>query len=78
MQRTVDYRGFEIDVELVPSSEDMFDAWFRILGPTPTQGVAAPGLRIKVRGGPFSRRWAYFVAEIAGQASIDVILGPDD
>jgi hypothetical protein len=30
------------------------------------------------RGGPFSRRWAYFVAEIAGQAAIDVILGPEE
>ncbi|MDQ0621947.1 hypothetical protein QFZ39_001157 [Paraburkholderia graminis] len=78
MPRTVKYRGFEIDVDLVPTSEDMFDAWFRIQGPTPIPGVAALGLRIKVPGGPFSRRWAYFVAEVAGQASIDVILGPDD
>jgi hypothetical protein len=78
MQRTVGYRGFEIDVGLVPTSEDMFDAWFRLQGPTHARGVAAPGLRIKVSGGPFSRRWAYFVAEIAGQASIDVILGPVD
>ena len=78
MQRTVNYRGFEIDVDLVPTSEDMFDAWFRVQRPTPAPGVAAPGLRIKVRGGPFSRRWAYFVAEIAGQASIDVIFGSDD
>ena len=78
MQRKVNYRGFEIDVDLVPTSEDMFDTWFRIQGPTHARGVVALGLRIKVRGGPFSRRWAYFVAEIAGQASIDVILGPDD
>jgi hypothetical protein len=78
MQRTVKYRGFEIYVDLAPTSEDMFDAWFRIEGPTHDRGVAAPGLRIKVRGGPFSSRWAYFVAEIAGQASIDVILGPGE
>jgi hypothetical protein len=78
MQRTVNYRGFEIDVDLVPTSKDMFDAWFRIEGPARVPGVAALGQRIKVRGGPFSRRWAYFVAEIAGQASIDVILGPGE
>jgi hypothetical protein len=78
MQRTVNYRGFEIDVDLVPTSKDMFDAWFRIEGPSHVPGVAALGQRIKVRGGPFSRRWAYFVAEIAGQASIDVILGPGE
>jgi len=40
--------------------------------------VAKPGQRIKVRGGPFSHRWAYFVAQIAGQAAIDVILGPGE
>ncbi|PRZ53031.1 hypothetical protein BX589_112204 [Paraburkholderia fungorum] len=78
MQRTLNYRGFKIDVDLVPTSKDMFDAWFRIDGPAQAPAVAAPGQRIEVRGGPFSRRWAYFVAEIAGQASIDVILGPDE
>ncbi|MFM0392607.1 hypothetical protein [Paraburkholderia phytofirmans] len=78
MQRTVKYRGCEIHVELVPTSEDMFDTWFRIEGPAHDRGVAAAGQRIKVRGGPFSSRWAYFVAEIAGQASIDVILGPGE
>jgi len=76
MQRTVEYRGFEIHVDLLPTSKDMFDVWFRIEGPIRPQGVAALGERIKVRGGPFSRRWAYLVAEIAGQAAIDVILGP--
>ena len=78
MQRTLKYRGFEICVDLVPTSKDMFDACLRIEGQTHTSGVAAPGQRIKVRGGPFSRRWAYFVAEIAGQASVDVILGPNE
>ena len=54
----------------------MFDVWFRIEAPIKPPGVAALGERIKIRGGPFSRRWAYLVAEIAGQAAIDVILGP--
>lgn len=49
---------------------------FRIEGPIRPPGVAAFGERIKIRGGPFSRRWAYLVAEIAGQAAVDVILGP--
>ena len=78
MQRTVEYRGFEIQVDLLPTSKDMFDVWFRIEGPVKPPGVAALGERIKIRGGPFSRRWAYFVAEIAGQAAIDVILGPEE
>jgi hypothetical protein len=75
MQRMVEYRGFEIHVELVSTSKDMFDVWFRIEGVNKPVGVAAIGERIKVRGGPLSRRWAYFVAEIVGQAAIDVILG---
>ncbi|CAN0619007.1 protein of unknown function [Burkholderia multivorans] len=56
----------------------MFDVWIRIDGPVKPPGVAALGERIKVRGGPFSRRWAYLVAEIAGWAAIDVILGSAD
>jgi hypothetical protein len=54
----------------------MFDVWFRIEGPIKPPGVAAFGERIKIRGGPFSRRPAYLVAEIVGQAAVDVILGP--
>jgi hypothetical protein len=30
MQRTLNYRGFEICVDLVPTSEDMFDAWLAL------------------------------------------------
>jgi hypothetical protein len=78
MQRTVGYRGFGIHMDLLSTSPDMFDVWFRIEGPIKPAGVAALGERIKIRGGPFSRRWAYLVAEIAGQAAIDVILGPAD
>jgi hypothetical protein len=76
MQRMVKYRGFEIHVDLQPTSTDMFDVWFRIDGSIETPGVLALGERIKIRGGSFSRRWAYLVAEIAGQAAVDVILGP--
>jgi hypothetical protein len=54
MQRTVEYRGFEIHVDLLSTSEDMFDVWFRIEGPIKPPGVAALGERIKIRGGPFS------------------------
>ncbi|MFM0140873.1 hypothetical protein [Caballeronia grimmiae] len=76
MQRTVEYRGFIIHIDLLSTSTDMFDVWFRIEGAIKPPGVAALGERIKIRGGPFSRRWAYFIAEIAGQAAIDVVLGP--
>lgn len=75
MERTIAYRGFEIYVELKSITPDMFDVWFRVDGPIKPAGVVALGTPIKVRNGPFSRRWAYLVAEIAGQAAIDVILG---
>ncbi|KJK21122.1 hypothetical protein UB46_28965 [Burkholderiaceae bacterium 16] len=75
MNRITEYRGFEIHVSLVTTSEDMFDVWFQIEGPVKPPGVAAIGKRIKVHGGPFSRRWAHLVAEVAGRAAVDVILG---
>lgn len=75
VQRTVEYRGFKIQIDLLSTSTDMFDVWFRIEGSIKPPGVAALGERIKIRGGPFSRRWAYLIAEIAGQAAIDVVLG---
>ncbi|QHE92817.1 hypothetical protein PI93_013965 [Pandoraea fibrosis] len=78
MERTIAYRGFEISVKLEPSAKDMFDAWFRVDGPKVPTGVLALGTPIMVRNGPFSRRWAYLVAEIAGQAAIDVILGANE
>jgi hypothetical protein len=56
----------------------MFEPWFRIDGSTQDPGAAAFGTLIKVRGGPYSRRWAYLVAEIAGQAPVDLILGPEE
>ncbi|MGT2428973.1 hypothetical protein ACU4GI_34780 [Cupriavidus basilensis] len=75
MERITKYRGFEIHVDLVNTSEDMFDAWFSISGPFRPPGVAAIGERIKLHGGPFSRRWAHLIAELAGRAAIDVMLG---
>jgi hypothetical protein len=78
MQREIEYRGFDIHLELMASSKDMFDAYFRIEGPVHPAGVAALGRRIHVLHGPFSFRWANLVAEIAGRAAIDVILGPEE
>lgn len=75
MHRVTEYRGFEIEVGLVSTSEDMFDTWFCISGPFRPPSVAAIGERIKVHGGPFSRRWAHLAGELAGRAAIDVILG---
>lgn len=77
MRRTIAYRGFEIHVELIPSADaDTFDVTFQIQGGTNLEVLGARGGRIPLRNGPFTERWAYLVAEIAGQAAIDVLLGP--
>lgn len=33
MTRTTEYRGYQIHMELVGASKDMFDLWFCIEGP---------------------------------------------
>jgi hypothetical protein len=78
VQRAVEYRGFEIQIDLLSTSTDMFDVWFRIEASIKPRGAAALGERVKIGGGRFSRRWAYLVAEIARQAAIDAVLGPTD
>ncbi|WP_425219664.1 hypothetical protein [Ralstonia solanacearum] len=78
MTHTTEYRGYDIHMELVGTSKDMFDLWFCIEGPIQPPGIAAIGKRIKVHGGPFSRRWAHLIGELAGRAAIDVILGVED
>lgn len=40
MDWLTEYRGFEIRVALVNTSEDMFDAWFQIEGPMRPPGVS--------------------------------------
>lgn len=55
----------------------MFDVWFQIESPMKLPGAAAIGKRIKGHGGR-SRRWAYLVAEVAGRAAVDVILGVEE
>jgi hypothetical protein len=78
MHRLIAYRGFEIDVELTPAAEDTFDVTFQIKGGTNLGVLGARGGRIPLRNGPFTERWAYLVGEIAGQAAVDVLLGPID
>jgi hypothetical protein len=78
MERVTEYRGFDIHVDVQKVSTDMFNVWFQIEGPMSPPGVAAIGKRIKVFGGPYTQRWAYLVAELAGRAAVDVILGTED
>jgi hypothetical protein len=76
MQRMITYRGFEIHVELTPAAKDMFDVTVQIKGGENLEVLGARGGRIPLRNGPFTERWAYLIGEIAGQAAIDVLLGP--
>ena len=78
LRRTIAYRGFDIHVELTASADETFDVTFQIQGGTNLEVLRAQGGRIPLRNGPFTERWAYLVAEIAGQAAIDVLLGPVD
>ena len=76
MYRMIAYRGFEIHVELSQSAEDLYNVTVQIKGGHNLGIVGQRGARIPLRNGPFTRRWAYLIAEIAGQAAIDVLLGP--
>jgi hypothetical protein len=72
------YRGFEIHVELTSATQDTFDVTFQIKGGANLEVLGARGNRVELRNGPFTERWAYLIAEIAGQAAIDLLLGPVD
>jgi hypothetical protein len=74
MYRMILYRGFEIHVELT-SAEDLYEVSFQVKG---GEQLVIPGGRsgrVPLRNGPFTWRWAYLIAEIAGQAAIDLLLG---
>jgi hypothetical protein len=75
MYRMIPYRGFEIHVTLTLSAEDMYEVTMQIKGGI-NFGIIGDGANaIQLRHGPFTRRWAYLVAEVAGQTAIDVLLG---
>lgn len=78
MHRAITYRGFEIHVELIPSAEDLYEVTFQIKGGPSLSVIGDPGRRVLLRHGPYTRRWAYLIAEVAGQAAIDLLRGPED
>ncbi|QYD67887.1 hypothetical protein KZJ38_16395 [Paraburkholderia edwinii] len=75
MYRMIPYREFEIHVTLTPSAKDMYEVTMQIKGGANFAIIGESGNAIQLRHGPFTRRWAYLVAEVAGQAAIDVLLG---
>ncbi|WP_175946350.1 hypothetical protein [Caballeronia sp. BCC1704] len=78
MFRIIEYRGFKIHVTLAPASEDFYDVSFQIFGGSNLSVVGASGHRVSLRNGPFTQRWSYLIAECAGQAAIDLLIGPPD
>ncbi|MFM0520396.1 MULTISPECIES: hypothetical protein [Caballeronia] len=78
MFRIIPYRGFEIHVTLAASSEDLYDVSFQIFGGSNLSVLGAAGRRIPLHNGPFTSPWSYLIAECAGQAAIDLLIGPPD
>ncbi|WP_233888530.1 hypothetical protein [Paraburkholderia flagellata] len=76
MNRVIPYRGFEIHVALALVAEDMYSVTFQITGHNISR-TGLDGAIIPVRHGPFTQRWAYLTAEIAGQDAVDVLIGPE-
>lgn len=75
MYRMIAYRGFEIHVELSQSGVDLYDVTFQIKGGENLRVVGEHGGKISLHNGPYTRRWAYLIAEVAGRAAIDVLRG---
>jgi transposase-like protein len=65
MQRTVEYRSFEIHVDLMSTSKDMFNVWFRIEGPTALNCTPKVGHR--------SNLWGVFHGEHSEQLKLKVV-----
>ena len=54
MRRTIEYRGFEIQVELIPAADEVaFDVTFQLKGAINLGVLGARGGRIRLRNGPF-------------------------
>jgi hypothetical protein len=75
MDRMIPYRGFEIHVTLTSAAEDLYDVTMQIKGSHKLGIIGESGDAVRLRNGPFTQRWAYLIAEVAGQAAIDVLLG---
>jgi hypothetical protein len=52
----------------------MYDVTFQIKGSSNLGVLGRAGHRIQIHNGPFTRRWAYLIAESAGQAAVDALL----
>nr|WP_224013686.1 hypothetical protein [Paraburkholderia tropica] len=76
MNRVIRYRSFEIHVQLTEVDQDMYGVTFQIKGHNVGR-MSTDGAVVTVRHGPFTMRWAYLIAEIAGQAAIDILIGPE-
>lgn len=78
MYRVFTYRGFEIHVNLTEACDGMYDATFQIKGGDNARVVEELGTKTNLRNGPFTSKRAFLVAQGAGQATIDAVVGDDD
>ncbi|MCP3727703.1 hypothetical protein M3I53_32050 [Paraburkholderia sp. CNPSo 3272] len=77
MHRVFSHRGFEIHVRLTEASRGLYDATFWITGNENPGVVEELGAETKLRKGPLTLERALEIAEKAGQAAIDAVLGED-
>ncbi|SAK84249.1 hypothetical protein AWB75_05520 [Caballeronia catudaia] len=77
MVRIIPYRGFEFTRPWWPRRRT-YNVSFQNIGGSSLSVLGAPGRRIPLHNGPFTRRWSYLIAECAGQAAIDLLIGPPD
>ncbi len=54
---------------------DLYDVTFQIKGGDNLRAVSEREGKISLHNGPYAHRWAYLIAEAAGRAAIDVLLG---
>lgn len=75
MDRIIKYRGFEIHVKLTACGDDVYEVTMQIKGGHNLAIIGESGEAVQLRHGPYTRRGAYLIGEVAGQAAIDVLLG---
>lgn len=77
MYRVFAYRGFEIHTRLTLASNGQYNVIYQVRGSSNLRVIGDIGIPTRVRNGPFALAKAYRVAECAGQAVIDAVIGAD-
>ena len=71
------YRGFEIHARVAVAFEGKYNVFFQIRGGGNVRVMGNIGAPTQLHSGPFALAEAYLVAEGAGQAAVDAVIGPN-